>query len=213
MPETVTIQEDKPSPESREKLVIDKIYQFTHPDFHATYFPHETNIKGYRELRGLWEQKIKDIAGNPRAMLFYVTAFSVEDFQEVATKKHFEQTARERIILHDRDRIVRTKEKLGKRFILLLPDKNEKSAPFEKEHRRLEHLLDGRGLEIVDSERLTIQCFGEYLEGCVPEEAAYLGQLLGVPLEISRSDSGRYIEPIRHLSLSVQDVTQWRSES
>ncbi|MBI2635321.1 MAG: hypothetical protein HYW79_02140 [Parcubacteria group bacterium] len=207
--------------ESKEELVVNKIYQFTHPLFHATYFPHQTNRKEYRELRQRWTKAVEEIEHDNHALLFYVTTFTVKEFQDLAKKRSsitgeeaMPFTIREQLIMNELSRIKSLKKKLKDRFLMLSPDKTRDEEPnFIKERERLEAILKNRHLKLPDPEDITINCFGEYLESCVKAEAINLAQLLGVPIEIPRDNSGSYIQPTRELSLSIHDVEEFDKES
>lgn len=204
------------SAESKETLIVNKIYQFTHPIFHATYFPHQINRKEYRELRQRWNKAVEEIKHDDRALLFYVTTFTVQEFQDLAKKRRsitggeaMPFTIREQLIMNELSRIKSLKEKLNDRFLMLSPNKtHDEKSNFIKERERLETILKNRHLKLPDPKDITINCFGEYLESCVKAEAINLAQLLGVPLEIPRDSGSSYIQPVRELSLSVYDAEE-----
>ena len=213
----------EPDSESKEVLTVNKIYQFTHPIFHATHFPHQTNRKEYRELRLRWKKAVDDITEDEHALLFYVTTFSVKEFQDLKKKRRsvtgeekIPFTIREQLVMNELTRIKNLKEKLKDRFLMLSPDKDRETQnedyDFVKERERLESILKNRNIKLPDSEDITINCFGEYLESCVKAEAVHLAQLLGVPLEIPRDEGGSYIQPVRELSMSVHDAEELNKE-
>ncbi len=214
-------QATESSIESKEELVVNKIYQFTHPIFHATHFPHQTNRKEYRELRQRWTKAVEEIEHDDHALLFYVTTFTVQEFQDLAKKRRsvtgeeaMPFTIHEQLIMNELSRIKSLKKKLKDRFLMLSPDKTRDEEPnFIKERERLEAILKNRRFKLPDPEDITISCFGEYLESCVKAEAQHLAQLLGVPLEIPRDNGGPYIQPARELSLSIHDVEELNKES
>ena len=218
--ELAKIEKD-PHPESKEELVVKKIYQFTHPIFHATYFPHQTNQKEYRELRQRWTKAVEEIEHDNHALLFYVTTFTVQEFQDLAKKRRSVTgdeavpfTIREQLIMNELSRIKSLKQKLKDRFLMLSPDKTSDEEPnFIKDRERLDAILKNRRFKLPDPETITINCFGEYLESCVKAEAIHLAQLLGVPLEIPRDSGEPYIQPSRELSLSIHDVEELNKES
>lgn len=99
----------------------------------------------------------------------------------------------------DLKRIKECKLKLGKRFIIVFESMDLPIGHVPKKET-VEEVLKRRGIE-VDKDNLTFECFGEYVNACVPVQAKLLKKALGManPDEIDPSEINTY------LSLDVKD--------
>lgn len=212
------LQEGAKAKESGEKLVVQKIYQFTHPEFDSAVVGGGEMHQVHKDLQRRWKEKIDQIAKNPGAILFYVTAFSVQEFQALKRTKRegkdlktvkltesesaYEEPKNAAAVDRDLQRILYTKSMLGGRLILTVettrPDYlrgNNEESPAE--------LLNRRSIKILPEAISTLECFGEYTEDCVPEQRDLLINFLGGKNGRRRKGRGRVN---RELSLSVFDI-------
>lgn len=212
MEEPVKIPEVR---EVKERLVIKKIYQLTHPEYDLAFYGQGEERPRHKELRSIYEEKINQIAAEPESVLFYVSAFPIGAFRllgEIKQGKKVKGTgkwvAEAVAIERDLKRILDAKQKLGRRLILLFTQKlfpeDGPEGPFLKKQReRLYSILKTKSMELPG--HLPIYCFGEYSERCVEREARKLAMILGIPeMDFDVLDSP-YIKKIPELSLSVLD--------
>lgn len=193
------------------KIVVHKVYQFTHPEYDARVRP---TSKRKEELQKLWAEKIEQIAKEDDSLLFYVAVSRPWEYRELAKAKkgddkYFRQF-RERyepMLERDLKRIKESKLKLGIRFIIVFESMDSPVGHVPKKET-VEEVLKRKGIE-VDKDNLTFECFGEYavkkdegaFSGCVPFQAKLLKKALGManPDEIDQSEINTY------LSLDVKD--------
>ncbi|QQG45503.1 MAG: hypothetical protein HYW89_01005 [Candidatus Sungiibacteriota bacterium] len=206
----------KGSKETREKLVVSKIYQLIHPDFDVGYYGQGASNPRHKNLRSLWEEKINQIVREPDSILFYVSAFPIEAFQVRAKVKRGEVIAGAaekwavfiKDVERDLTRILEAKKKLGRRLILLFTQDQRNDPWFDKQRERLKKILEAKSIEIPP--RTPISCFGEYFEECVDKEVKKLGLILGSPDFVVGAPE--YVEKIPELSLSVEDPDSFVSQ-
>lgn len=178
------------SREVREKLVVKKIYQFTHPEYDMQF---RMSSRRKEELQRLWREKIDEIASERDSLLFYVAAFQQWMYKGLAESKKDKEPqvsgfkfkpALER----DLKRIVECKQKLGERFILIFESLDQPGGHIPKKES-VQEVLGRRHIEI-DKSSLSFECFGEYVNACVPTQARLLKKALGIemPDEIAESE-------------------------
>lgn len=216
--EIPSLEEPEKIPEAREgkeKLVIEKIYQLTHPEYDLSFYGRGEERPRHKELRSIYQEKINQIAAEPGSILFYVSAFPQEAFRVLGEIKQGKKVrgmekwvAEAAAIERDLKRILDAKQKLGRRLILLFTQKlfpeDGPEGPFlQKQRERLRSILKTKDMELPG--HLPIHCFGEYSERCVEREARKLAMILGIPeMDFDTLDSP-FIKQIPELSLSVKD--------